>query len=37
MHDFVKVHMVAPPERIWELVSDVTRIGGYSPETFEFL
>ncbi len=27
--------MAAPPERIWELVSDVTRIGLYSPETFE--
>jgi uncharacterized protein YndB with AHSA1/START domain len=23
------------PERVWELVSDVTRIGRYSPETFE--
>jgi uncharacterized protein YndB with AHSA1/START domain len=29
------VHMDAPPQRIWELVSDVTRIGSYSPETFE--
>jgi hypothetical protein len=27
--------MRATPERIWELVSDVTRIGKYSPETFE--
>ncbi len=27
--------MAAPPERIWELVSDVTKIGRYSPETFE--
>lgn len=27
--------MDAPPERIWGLVSDVTRIGRYSPETFE--
>jgi uncharacterized protein YndB with AHSA1/START domain len=27
--------MAASPERIWELVSDVTRIGRYSPETFE--
>jgi len=27
--------MSAPPERIWELVSDATRIGEYSPETFE--
>jgi uncharacterized protein YndB with AHSA1/START domain len=35
MHDAVTVHMAAPPERVWELVSDVTRIGRYSPETFE--
>jgi uncharacterized protein YndB with AHSA1/START domain len=35
MHDAVTVHMAAPPDRIWELVSDVTRIGRYSPETFE--
>lgn len=27
--------MNAPAERIWELVADVTRIGSYSPETFE--
>ncbi len=27
--------MNAAPEPIWELVSDVTRIGEYSPETFE--
>lgn len=31
----VTVHMKAPAQRIWELVSDVTRIGSYSPETFE--
>ena len=35
MHESVTVHMVAPPDRIWELLSDVTRIGSYSPETFE--
>ena len=35
MHDSVTVHMAAPPGPIWELVSDVTRIGSYSPETFE--
>ncbi|HEX4492668.1 MAG TPA: SRPBCC family protein [Acidimicrobiia bacterium] len=35
MHGAVTVHMRATPERIWELVSDVTRIGKYSPETFE--
>ena len=27
--------MAAPPEKIWDLVSDVTKIGRYSPETFE--
>ena len=35
MQGSVTVHMSAPPERIWELVSDVTKIGRYSPETFE--
>jgi uncharacterized protein YndB with AHSA1/START domain len=35
MHDSVTVHMAAPPERVWALVSDVTRIGEFSPETFE--
>lgn len=27
--------MAAPPEKVWELVTDVTRIGEFSPETFE--
>jgi uncharacterized protein YndB with AHSA1/START domain len=35
MHDAVTVHMNATPEKIWQLVSDVTSIGRYSPETFE--
>jgi hypothetical protein len=35
MHDEVTVHMDAPAGPIWELVSDVTKIGLYSPETFE--
>jgi hypothetical protein len=35
MHDSVTVHMDAPPDQIWDLVSDVTKIGRYSPETFE--
>jgi len=35
MHDAVTVHIAAPPEKVWALVSDVTRIGRYSPETFE--
>lgn len=29
------VTMNAPIERVWDLVSDVTRIGEFSPETFE--
>jgi hypothetical protein len=35
VHEEVTIHMSARPEAIWELVSDVTRIGSYSPETFE--
>jgi hypothetical protein len=35
MHDSVTVRMQAPADRIFELVSDVTRIGEFSPETFE--
>jgi len=35
MHDSVTVHMNASPEQVWDLVSDVTKIGRYSPETFE--
>jgi uncharacterized protein YndB with AHSA1/START domain len=31
----VTVHIAAPPGLVWDLVSDVTRIGEYSPETFE--
>jgi uncharacterized protein YndB with AHSA1/START domain len=27
--------MAAPPDKVWALVSDVTQIGRYSPETFE--
>ena len=35
MQDAVTVHMDATPEQVWDLVSDVTKIGRYSPETFE--
>lgn len=35
MRGSVTVHIKAPPDRIWRLVSDVTKIGRYSPETFE--
>jgi uncharacterized protein YndB with AHSA1/START domain len=31
----VSIHVEAPPGRVWSLVSDVTRIGEFSPETFE--
>jgi uncharacterized protein YndB with AHSA1/START domain len=29
----VTVEVAAPPERVWALVSDVTRMGEWSPET----
>jgi hypothetical protein len=35
MRDSVTVHMNAPADRIWELVSDVTNTAKYSEETFE--
>jgi uncharacterized protein YndB with AHSA1/START domain len=35
MHDSVTVHIDAPAGKVWDLISDVTRIGDYSPETFE--
>jgi hypothetical protein len=35
MRDAVTLHMAASQQEIWNLVSDVTRIGRYSPETFE--
>ena len=35
LSDEVTVHMNVPAEKVWALVSDVTRIGEYSPETFE--
>ncbi|MCB0893987.1 MAG: SRPBCC family protein [Nocardioidaceae bacterium] len=31
----VSLWMKASPEEVWALVSDVTRIGEFSPETFE--
>jgi uncharacterized protein YndB with AHSA1/START domain len=31
----VSLRIEAPPETVWSLVSDVTRIGEFSPETFE--
>ena len=35
MRDSVTMHMAASAETIWAVVSDVTRIGEFSPETFE--
>ena len=35
MQGSVTVRMEATPEIVWDLVSDVTRIGEFSPETFE--
>jgi hypothetical protein len=35
MKGSVTVHMNASPPVVWGLVSDVTRIGEFSPETFE--
>jgi len=35
MQGSVTVHMRATPDQVWGLVSDVTRIGEFSPETFE--
>ena len=35
MRGSVTLHMKATPEAVWALVSDVTKIGRYSPETFE--
>jgi uncharacterized protein YndB with AHSA1/START domain len=35
MQGSVTVHVAASPEKVWSLVSDVTSIGRFSPETFE--
>lgn len=35
MHAAVTLHIDAPPMKVWELVSDITRMGEYSPEVFE--
>ncbi|CAM2768493.1 SRPBCC family protein [Skermania piniformis] len=35
MRETATVSMAAPPDKVWALVSDVTRIGEFSPETFE--
>lgn len=35
MNDSVTVEIGAPASTVWSLISDVTRIGEFSPETFE--
>lgn len=35
MRGSVTVVMAAPADVVWDLVSDVTRVGEFSPETFE--
>ena len=35
MHAAVTVHIDAEPRAVWDLVSDITQMGTYSPEVFE--
>ncbi|MFT4288026.1 SRPBCC family protein [Nocardioides sp.] len=35
MKGSVTLRIAAPPSVVWDLISDVTRIGEFSPETFE--
>jgi uncharacterized protein YndB with AHSA1/START domain len=35
MRASVTVHIDAPPDEVWGLVSDITKMGEYSPEVFE--
>ena len=35
MEASVRIHVDASPEAVWSMVSDVTKIGRFSPETFE--
>jgi uncharacterized protein YndB with AHSA1/START domain len=34
-HDSVSIDIAAPPERVYELVSDITRMGEWSPECYQ--
>lgn len=34
-HDSVSIDIAAPADRVYELVSDITRMGEWSPECFE--
>ena len=33
-HDEVSIEIAAPPERVYELVADITRMGDWSPECY---
>lgn len=35
MQASVSLHIDAPPEKVWGLVADITKMGTYSPEVFE--
>jgi uncharacterized protein YndB with AHSA1/START domain len=35
MHAAVTLHIAAPPDKVWGLVSDITKMGEYSPEVIE--
>lgn len=35
MQAAVTLHIDAPPDKVWALISDITRMGDYSPEVFE--
>jgi uncharacterized protein YndB with AHSA1/START domain len=34
MHAEASIHIDAPPERVWRMVTDVTRMGEWSPITY---
>lgn len=35
MHASANLHIDATPDHVWRLVSDITKMGTYSPEVFE--
>jgi hypothetical protein len=35
MRAAVTLHIDAEPQKVWELISDITKMGEYSPEVFE--
>ena len=35
MRAAVTLHIDSPPDKIWRLVSDITKMGEYSPEVIE--